>query len=49
MSGRERFCKVMAFESVGRVPNYELVPWGPTVERWYKEGMSEDSVYLNWF
>ncbi|MFA6111057.1 MAG: uroporphyrinogen decarboxylase family protein [Candidatus Latescibacterota bacterium] len=49
MDGRERFNRVMRFESVDRVPNYELGLWGQTVERWYGEGMPRNSVYMNWF
>jgi len=49
MNDRERFLQVMAFEPVDRVPNYELCCWGQTIERWFKEGMPEDSVYLNWW
>jgi hypothetical protein len=46
---RERFLKVMAFEPADRVPNYELACWGQTIDRWLREGMPQDSVYLNWW
>jgi hypothetical protein len=49
MTQRERFRKVMAFEPVDRVPNYELGCWGQTIERWLAEGMPRDAVYLNWW
>jgi uroporphyrinogen decarboxylase len=49
MNGRERFHRVMKFEDVDRLPNYELGLWGQTVKCWYDEGMPEDVVYLNWF
>ena len=49
MNGRERFNRVMRFEHVDRVPNYELGMWGQTVELWQAEGMPQDRVYLNWF
>jgi uroporphyrinogen decarboxylase len=49
MTQRELFCKVMEFEPVDRVPNYELGCWGQTIERWFNEGMPRGAVYLNWF
>ncbi len=49
MTQRERFRKIMAFEPVDRVPNYELGCWGQTIERWFGEGMPAGQVYLNWF
>ena len=38
-STRWRFCRVMQFQSVERVPNCELGPWPQTLQRWYEEGM----------
>ena len=49
MNGRERFCRIMAFKEVDRLPNYELGLWGQAIERWYGEGMPRDAVYLRWF
>ena len=49
MNGRERFSRIMEFEEVDRVPNYELGLWGQTAERYFNEGMPQDAVYLKWF
>ena len=49
MNGQERFNRVMKFEEVDRLPNYELGLWGQAVERWFDEGMPQDGVYLTWF
>lgn len=49
MTNRERFLKGLNFESVDRLPNYELGCWGQTIERWYSEGLPRDSIYWNWF
>lgn len=49
MTNRERFNRVLSFQPVDRLPNYELGCWGQTVARWIDEGMPEHSVYLNWF
>lgn len=49
MTNRERFCKVLSFEQVDRIPNYELGCWGQTVQGWINEGMPEDAVFMNWF
>lgn len=49
MNDRERFRRVMTFREVDRRPNHELGLWGQTVERWEREGMPMDAVYLDWF
>ncbi|MHB9023656.1 MAG: uroporphyrinogen decarboxylase family protein [Armatimonadota bacterium] len=49
MTSRERFLKIMAFEPVDRIPNYELGCWGQTIQRWVDEGMPEIQLYNNWF
>lgn len=49
MTERERLNRVLSFESVDRLPNYELGCWGQTVARWYNEGLPTDSLYWNWF
>ena len=49
MTHRECFNRIMNFEPVDRLPNYELPLWGQTVERWHNEGMPRDAVYLNFF
>lgn len=49
MNGRERFNKVLNFESVDRLPNYELGCWAQTYDRWHEEGLAGDNLYHNWF
>ncbi|MEW6752706.1 MAG: uroporphyrinogen decarboxylase family protein [Candidatus Latescibacterota bacterium] len=49
MNGRERFNRIMRFQPVDRVPNYELGLWGQTVELWQAAGMPQDRLYHNWF
>ncbi len=49
MNHLDRFHKVMNFETVDRVPNYELGVWPQTVDRWISEGLPRDQVYWNWF
>jgi uroporphyrinogen decarboxylase len=49
MTGRERFRRVMEFQPVDRLPDYELTLWGQTIDRWIGEGMPQYSVHLNWF
>src|SRR3989304_1061299 len=40
-SARARFCRVMKFQRVDRIPNCEIGPWPETVQRWYtEEGMA---------
>ncbi len=46
MTHQECFQKVMAGEVTDWVPNYELGCWGQTIERWLREGMPPDQVYL---
>jgi uroporphyrinogen decarboxylase len=48
MNDRERFLKIMSFETVDRIPNYELGIWQQTADRWTAEGMPRGNVYLNW-
>jgi len=47
MTGKERFLRVLRFEGVDRVPNYELGVWGQTRKRWESEGLPPDVIY-NW-
>jgi len=49
MTDRERFLNVMNFQSVDRVPNYELGAWPQTVDRWHGEGLPRDVAYFHWF
>jgi len=39
MNERERFTRIMQFQTVDRVPNYELGLLKGTAERWYSEGL----------
>jgi len=41
VTNRERFDRVMSFQPVERLPNYEFLIWPQTVERWIGEGMPE--------
>lgn len=36
---RERFLKILNFETVDRTLNWEFGYWGGTIKRWYKEGL----------
>jgi hypothetical protein len=49
MTNRERLLKVLSFEPVDRLPNYELGIWGQTLDRWLSEGMPPDVMYNDWF
>lgn len=49
MTDRERFCSIMEFKQVDKVPNYELGLWGQTIKRWQEEGLPEGFLYFNWF
>lgn len=42
MNERERFLKVMHFEKVDRLFNYEFGYWNETLLRWHKEGLPEE-------
>ena len=42
MTARERFMRVMAFQSVNHVTSMEITVWGQTRERWLQEGMPGD-------
>jgi uroporphyrinogen decarboxylase len=42
MDDRERFRRVMSFQPVDRVPNWEFGVWPQTVDRWLQEGMPCD-------
>jgi uroporphyrinogen decarboxylase len=49
MTNRERFLAVLNFESVDRIPNYELGAWGQAWERWFEEGLPEHEMFFDWF
>jgi len=39
MQVRERFLKVMNYEKVDKVPNFDFGYWPETIKRWHKEGL----------
>ncbi|MBM3707374.1 MAG: hypothetical protein FJW69_03380 [Actinobacteria bacterium] len=41
MTSRERFLKIMNFESCKRTLKWEFGYWGGTINRWYAEGMEK--------
>ncbi len=49
MNHLERFLAVMEYQSVDRVPNWELGVWVQTRERWTKEGFDSTSMHWDWF
>lgn len=49
MTGRERFLRVMEYEPVDQVPNWELGIWGQTRERWISEGARPEQIDGDWF
>jgi len=49
MDGRERFLRIMSFQEVDRYPFYELGCWGQTIDRWLKEGLTEEELKGDWF
>lgn len=49
MDQRERFRRIMQFQTVDRVPNYEIGPWERTVERWHSEGLPSSVDWREYF
>ncbi len=49
MTDRQRFCSVMEFKKVDRIPNYELGLWGQTIQEWFQQGLPQDALYFSWF
>jgi len=49
MTPRERFLRVMEYQPVDRLPNWELGTWGQTIDRWLAEGLAPDTFHWNWF
>jgi len=39
MDSRERFLATMRFQSVDRIPNWEMGYWAGTLQRWHDEGL----------
>src|SRR5512141_1405440 len=44
---RERYKRIMHFQSVDRVPNHEFGYWDDTIVRWHDEGLPKE-VDSNW-
>ncbi|MCY3021090.1 MAG: hypothetical protein NTW87_18910 [Planctomycetota bacterium] len=49
LTNRERFLRVMNYEPVDRVPNWEAGVWGQTCDRWAAEGLPPDTLSWDWF
>jgi len=49
MNERERFTRIMQFQTVDRVPNYELGLLKGTAERWYSEGLPRGVDWKEYF
>ena len=49
LTNRERFVRVMEYEPVDRVPNYEGGTWLQTRERWAREGLNVHDLHWDWF
>ncbi len=49
MTNRERLLAVLNFQSVDRLPDYELGAWGQAYARWFSEGLPEFDIYGDWF
>jgi len=41
MNSKEMFTKILNFEPVDRILNWEFGYWGGVINRWYKEGLSK--------
>jgi len=48
MTSHERFSRMFAHREADRVPIIDY-PWGPTVERWQREGMPEGADFIDYF
>lgn len=49
LTSRQRFLNVMEYESVDRVPNYEVGVWAQTRDCWLREGIPEHRLHWDWF
>lgn len=45
----QRFCDVMEYTAVDRIPNWEAGAWGQARERWITEGADPSQVEGSWF
>ncbi len=48
MTSHERFARMYAHREADRVPVIDS-PWGATIERWHREGMPEDTNFVDFF
>ncbi|MFP4029755.1 MAG: uroporphyrinogen decarboxylase family protein [Candidatus Brocadiia bacterium] len=48
MTSRERFQCMYEHKEADRIPIIDS-PWGATIERWHKEGMPEDTTFVDFF
>jgi len=48
MTSRERFKRMFEHREADRVPIIDG-PWASTIERWHREGMPEDTTYVDFF
>ncbi|HEY3281025.1 MAG TPA: uroporphyrinogen decarboxylase family protein [Armatimonadota bacterium] len=48
MTSKERFARMFAHQEADRVPIIDG-PWGATVERWRREGMTEGMSFVDYF
>ncbi|MBS3763012.1 MAG: hypothetical protein KGZ25_06885, partial [Planctomycetes bacterium] len=48
MTSRERFQCMYEHKEADRIPVIDS-PWGATIERWHKEGMPEDTTFVDFF
>ena len=49
LTNRSRFLRVMNYEAVDRVPNWEAGAWGQVCDRWAAEGLPPDTLTWDWF
>ncbi len=48
LTSRERFARMYAHQEADRVPVIDS-PWDATIERWHREGMPEDTDFVDFF
>lgn len=49
LTNRERFQRLMAYQPIDRVPNYEVGIWPQTLQRWVAEGCDAAAHGWDWF
>ena len=49
MNGRERFVRVMEYQPVDRIPNWEAGVWGQNITLWEKQGLNQFDIHWDWF